>query len=110
MPKKKVRRSRPGGRQGRAAPSPEPTRAAGFLARPAATPNDAAVSFRAQYRRWVLRRALGWVLIVAGVAMVVVHVVAHLANLELIKGQDLLIGYPMGAFLVVLGMVIATRR
>lgn len=110
MPKKKVKRSRPGDYQGRAAPSPEPTRPAAFLARPGATPNDAAVSFRAQYRRWVLRRALGWVLIVAGVAMVVVHVVAHLANLELIKGQDLLIGYPMGAFLVVLGMVIATRR
>ncbi|WP_339121487.1 hypothetical protein [Pseudonocardia sp. D17] len=63
-----------------------------------------------QYRRWMLRRIAGWAVAAIGVVMIVVHVAIHLANVQVMSGQDLLIGYPMGAVLIIVGVVVVSRR
>lgn len=66
--------------------------------------------FAQQYRWWMLRRILGFTLIGLGAVMILVHVLMHLANVQVVSMQDLLIGYPTGMVLMVVGLVIATRR
>ena len=44
--------------------------------------------------------------VVVGVVMAVVHIGAHLGRLHLLGYQDLLIGYPMAAILVLAGVVL----
>lgn len=62
--------------------------------------------YTAAYRRVRRRRAVGWVLVAVGVVMAVVHIGAHLGRLHLLGYQDLLIGYPMAAILVLAGVVL----
>lgn len=58
-------------------------------------------------RRWAsFRRALGWLLAVVGAAMAVAHLIAHLAEMRVVGALDVLIGFPMAAVLVVLGLLL----
>lgn len=65
--------------------------------------------YTAAYQRERRRRALGWVLVAAGVAMAFVHAVAHLGRLHIVVHQDLLLGYPMAAVLTLAGAVLIGR-
>lgn len=72
----------------------------------------ASVSFTDQYRRWQRQRFLAGGLVALGVVVVFTHVVVHLGNIEWLPTtgmQDLLTGYPMGAVLIVIGMILLPR-
>jgi len=62
--------------------------------------------YTAAYRRERRRRILGWVLVALGAAMAAVHMVSHLGRLKIVGYQDLLIGYPMAAVLVLAGFIV----
>ena len=62
--------------------------------------------YTAAYRRERRRHILGWVLVAPHGPMAAVHVVAHLGRLKIVVYQDLLIGYPMAAILVLSGFMI----
>jgi len=62
--------------------------------------------YTAAYRRERRRRILGWVLVALGAAMAAVHMVSHLGRLKIVGYQDLLIGYPMAAVLVLAGFMV----
>ncbi|BBZ16005.1 hypothetical protein [Mycolicibacterium gadium] len=49
---------------------------------------------------------MGSLLVVVGAAMAVAHLIAHLANMRVIGVQDLLIGFPMAAILVIIGLLL----
>ncbi|MEU0510975.1 MULTISPECIES: hypothetical protein [Amycolatopsis] len=71
------------------------------------------VAYTAAYRRWLIGRAFGWVLMAVGVVMAVVHIGAHLGNFSLLPTagmQDLLLGWPMAGLLFTTGAVFAGRR
>lgn len=58
-------------------------------------------------RRWTgFRRAVGWVFVVVGSAMAVAHLIAHLASMRVVGTLDLLIGFPMAAILVLVGLLL----
>ncbi len=58
-----------------------------------------------EYRRERRRRVLGgWALVgIGGAVMAVVHMITHLGRLRIIGLQDLLLGYPMAALLILVG-------
>jgi hypothetical protein len=58
------------------------------------------------YRRERRRRILGWLLVVIGSVMALVHFFTHLGRLHIVGYQDLLLGYPMAAVLVLAGFVL----
>lgn len=62
----------------------------------------------AQYRR---RRAAGWALVALGVAIGVQHWLAHLGLFHVISPgwDDLVVGYPMAALLVIVGSIVLTK-
>jgi peptidoglycan/LPS O-acetylase OafA/YrhL len=62
--------------------------------------------YTAAYRRERRRRFGGWILVVLGSLMAAVHMVAHLGRLKIVGYQDLLIGYPMAAILVLAGFMV----
>ena len=65
------------------------------------------------YQRERRRRIGGWVLVGIGAVMAVVHMITHLGRLQIIGMQDLLIGYPMAAVLILAGFLLvgfATKR
>lgn len=53
-----------------------------------------------------LRRAGGSLLVLVGSAMAVAHLIAHLANMRVVGAMDLLIGFPMAAILVLVGLLL----
>ncbi len=58
-------------------------------------------------RRWArFRRAVGSVLVVVGSAMAVAHLIAHLASMRVVGALDQLIGFPMAALLVLVGLLL----
>lgn len=58
------------------------------------------------YRRDRRRRVLGWLLVGVGSVMGVVHLLTHLGRWQIIGLQDLLLGYPMAAVLVLAGFMV----
>ena len=62
--------------------------------------------YTAAYRRVRRRRVAGWLLVGIGAIMAVVHMVTHLGRLHLLGYQDLLVGYPMAAVLVLGGFLL----
>jgi hypothetical protein len=62
--------------------------------------------YTAAYRRERRRRILGWVLVALGTLMAAAHMVAHLGRLKIVGYQDLLMGYPMAAVLVLAGFMV----
>jgi hypothetical protein len=62
--------------------------------------------YTASYRGERRRRIFGWVLVAIGTVMAVIHMVAHLGRLKIIGYQDLLIGYPMAAVLILAGFLL----
>jgi hypothetical protein len=62
--------------------------------------------YTAAYRRERRRRILGWALVAIGTVMAIVHMVTHLGRLKMVGYQDLLIGYPMAAMLVLAGFIV----
>lgn len=75
-----------------------------------ATSQQRTTSFTQEYQRWIRRRVAGFTLAGLGAVMIVVHVFMHLGNVQLVAMQDLLIGYPAGAVLIIIGAVIASRQ
>lgn len=61
---------------------------------------------RDAHHRAGVRRAVGSLLVVVGAAMAVAHLIAHLANMPVVGLQDLLIGFPMAAMLVIIGLLL----
>lgn len=61
---------------------------------------------RHPHRRAAVSRAVGSLLVVVGAAMAVAHLIAHLANMRVVGVQDLLIGFPMAAMLVIIGLLL----
>lgn len=62
---------------------------------------------------WPPRRVTSWTLMLLGVAVAGQHVLAHggLRAVPLSMGwQDILIGYPMGLFLVIAGAMLIDPR
>ncbi len=58
-------------------------------------------------RRWArFRRAVGVLLVLVGSAMGVAHLIAHLAGMRVVGTLDLLIGFPMAAVLVLVGLLL----
>jgi len=62
--------------------------------------------YTAAYRRERRRRIFGWVLVAVGTVMAVVHMVTHLGRLNIVGYQDLLLGYPMAAMLILAGVMV----
>lgn len=62
--------------------------------------------YTAAYRRERRRRVLGWGLVVVGAVMALVHVFTHLGRLSIVGYQDLLLGYPMAAVLIMVGFLL----
>ncbi len=58
------------------------------------------------YRRERMRRRLGWLFVGIGSVMALVHVYTHLARLQIIGYQDLLLGYPMSSVLILGGFML----
>jgi hypothetical protein len=65
--------------------------------------------YTAAYRRERRRRILGWAMVTVGTVMAVVHMVTHLGRLNIVGYQDLLLGYPMAAMLILAGVIIAAQ-
>lgn len=59
----------------------------------------------ASEREWS-RRLLGWLLVVVGSMMALVHGYTHFAQLRIVGYQDLLLGYPMAGMLVLTGFIL----
>jgi hypothetical protein len=59
-----------------------------------------------EYQRERRRRTGGWVLVGIGAVMAVVHMITHLGRLQIIGMQDLLIGYPMAAVVILAGFLL----
>lgn len=59
-----------------------------------------------EYQRERRRRIGGWILVGIGTVMAVVHMITHLGRLQIIGMQDLLIGYPMAAVVVLAGFLL----
>lgn len=58
-------------------------------------------------RRWArFGRAVGSLLIVVGSAMATAHLIAHFASMRVVGALDLLIGFPMAAMLVLVGLLL----
>ena len=66
-------------------------------------------AYTEQYRRLRRRRLGAAVFVTVGLTMVVSHVFVHLANIEWLPMQDLLTGYPMGAILIIIGLIMLGR-
>ncbi|WP_285031700.1 hypothetical protein [Mycolicibacterium sp. lyk4-40-TYG-92] len=58
------------------------------------------------FRRERRRRAAGWLLVGVGAVMALVHMVTHLGRFALVGYQDLLMGYPMAAVLILAGFIL----
>ena len=70
-------------------------------------------AYTAAYRKWLVGRIFGFILMAVGVVMALVHIGAHLGNFSLLPTvglQDLLIGWPMAGVLFIIGGVFASRR
>ncbi len=69
------------------------------------------VTAQPSYRRWRRRRALSLGVIIVGIAMALAHMVEHLGRLRVLPGvvQDLILGYPMAAVLIVVGLIVYPR-
>ena len=70
-------------------------------------------TYTVAYRKWLVGRVFGFVLMGIGVVMAVVHIGAHLGNFSLLPTvalEDLLIGWPMAGVLFIIGGVLASRR
>lgn len=52
------------------------------------------------------RRTVGSLLVLVGAAMAVAHLIAHVADMRVRGLPDLLIGFPMAAMLMVLGLLL----
>lgn len=77
---------------------------------PTPTPEEAA---RRQYRRQRRALRIGQIIMMVGLIVAIVHWLAHIEAFG--PGQpegwlDLVAGYPMGALLLVIGGVIASRK
>lgn len=59
-----------------------------------------------EYQQERRRRIGGWVLVGIGAVMAVVHMITHLGRLQIIGMQDLLIGYPMAAVVILAGFLL----
>lgn len=84
--------------------------AAGNLYRDRTTPQKA--TYTKAYRRWLAWRITGFSLVGISLVMAVSHIIAHLGHLTFLPTsgmQDLLIGFPMAALLLVAGVVLASR-
>lgn len=84
--------------------------AAGNLYRDRTTPQK--TTYTKAYRRWLAWRITGFSLVGIGLAMAASHIIAHLGHLRFLPTsgtQDLLIGFPMAALLVLAGVVLAGR-
>ena len=58
-------------------------------------------------RLWArLRRVARSLLVLVGVAMAVAHLIAHFADMRVVGAMDLLIGFPMAAVLVLVGLLL----
>lgn len=58
-------------------------------------------------RRWArYTRAVGSLLIMVGLAVATAHLIAHFANMRVVGALDLLIGFPMAATLVLVGLLL----
>ena len=66
---------------------------------------------RISYRRYRLRRTVGWSLVVLGVGVVASHWLTHLQVWDFASQgiEDLLAGYPMGAALGVGGAIVLSK-
>ncbi|WP_099041865.1 hypothetical protein [Mycobacterium neglectum] len=62
-------------------------------------------TYTAAYRRERRRRVTGWLLVVAGSAMACAHIIAHLSQLKVVGPQDVLLGYPMAAAMILAGFI-----
>lgn len=58
------------------------------------------------YRRQRRYRAAGWILVGVGAVLATVHVVTHLGRLNIVGYEDLLLGYPMAALLMLAGFIL----
>ncbi|MDQ2706470.1 MAG: hypothetical protein M3Z25_02015 [Actinomycetota bacterium] len=105
-PKKRVqqRGRQQGGRQQRVE-----TRAMEANLRHEAELQQRAADFNRRYRHLMMRRIAGFTVAGVGGAMILVHVVMHLGNITLFPLQDLLIGYPTGGILMLIGLIVGSR-
>ena len=65
------------------------------------------------YRRERRRLLLGWSIVAVGIALGLTHMVTHLGNLQYLPTvgmQDLLMGYPVAAVLVLAGVLVIAMR
>lgn len=69
-----------------------------------------ATSFTDQYRRWRRRRVLAVALVALGSIVIISHIFTHLANVQWTPMQDLLIGYPMGGVLILIGLIALGKK
>lgn len=73
---------------------------------------EQAATFAAQYRRWQRRRLLAGGLAALGLVVVATHMVVHLGNIQWLPTtgmQDLFTGYPLGAVLILIGLMLLPR-
>ena len=70
-----------------------------------------AITAQPAYRRWRRRRALALGVIVVGITIALSHMIEHLGRLHVLPGvvQDLVLGYPMAAALIVVGLIAYPR-
>ena len=74
---------------------------------------DIQAEINRQLRRWPPRRILAWALLVLAGVIAVQHIFAHLGFRPLplsMPAQDLLVGYPMAAFLVIAAAFVMDPR
>jgi hypothetical protein len=65
------------------------------------------------YRRDRRHLLLGWSIVAVGIAVGVAHMITHLGDLRYLPTegmQDLLLGYPMAAILVLAGVLVIAMR
>lgn len=71
------------------------------------------IGYTDAYRRWLIGRAVGFILMGIGAVMAAVHIFAHLGDFSLLSTSamdDLLLGWPMAAVLFLVGAILAGRR